>query len=124
MDRIDIHLDVAPVDEEKLTNNITPENSKIIRERIIKTRKIQKIRFSKEKILTNGEMGSSEIKKYCKLDDKALGLLKQAISRLSLSARSYHKTIKIGQTISDMKNENIISIESIAEALQYRSYDD
>jgi len=124
MDRIDIHLDVAPVDEEKLTNNIVPENSKIIRERIIRARKIQKKRFTKEKILTNGEMGSSEIKKYCKLNDEALSLLKQAISRLSLSARSFHKTIKIGQTISDMKDEDSISVESIAEALQYRSYDD
>jgi len=69
-------------------------------------------------------MGPSEIKKFCRLSNQSLNLLKQAISRLSLSARSYFKTIKIAQTIADLSGKETIESEAVAEALQFRSHDD
>lgn len=124
LDRIDIHIDVVPVAEEKLISDSSLEKSSQIREKVITARNIQKARFKNEKILTNGEMNTSQIKRYCQLDSKAFLLLKQAISRLSLSARSYFKTIKIAQTISDLENKMKIESSHIAEALQYRAHED
>jgi len=69
-------------------------------------------------------MGPSEIKKFCRLSNQSLNLLKQAISRLSLSARSYFKTIKIAQTVTDLSGKETIESEAVAEALQFRSHDD
>lgn len=94
LDRIDLHIGVPSVDEEKLMSNIPAESSQKIRERVTGARIIQKSRFQGLKILTNAEMTSANIKKFCQLSPKALDLLKQAISKLSLSARSYFKTIK------------------------------
>jgi len=91
-----------------------------IRKKVIEARQRQKKRFKETKIKTNGEMGSAEVKKHCCLTDEATNLLKQAISKLSLSARSYFKTIKIGQTIADLEGNEKIEVSFIAEALQYR----
>lgn len=124
LDRIDLHIDVPPVTDDDLVSDVLSESSKVIRERVIKARKIQKQRFSNLKILTNGEMGPSEIKKFCRLTSEATTLLKQAISRLSLSARSYFKTIKIAQTITDLNEKEVIESSAIAEALQFRSHED
>jgi len=124
LDRIDLHVDVPPVVDDDLVSDVLAESSTMIRERVTKARKIQKERFANLKILTNGEMGPSEIKKFCHLSKEAITLLKQAISRLSLSARSYFKTIKIAQTIADLSKKEIIDSSSIAEALQFRSHDD
>lgn len=124
LDRIDLHVDVPPVDEEKLVSVSLLETSGKIREKVVEARVRQKKRFINSKLLTNGEMRSSDIKKYCVLTDKATDLLKQAISRLSLSARSYFKTIKVAQTIADCEKQDKISISHIAEALQFRSHDE
>jgi len=124
LDRIDLHIDVPSVTEEKLTNNILSESSHKIRERIIKAREIQKKRFKGLRIFSNGEMSSAQIKKFCQLTPGAINLLKQAISKLSLSARSYFKTIKISQTITDLNAKENIEAEYIAEALQFRSHDE
>ncbi|MCL4363790.1 YifB family Mg chelatase-like AAA ATPase [Patescibacteria group bacterium] len=124
LDRIDLHVDVPPVSREDLVDDIVAETSATIRGRVIKAREKQKQRFHNLRILTNAEMGPAEIKKFCRLDKKAVELLKQAISRLSLSARSYFKTIKIAQTISDLAGNGIIYQSAIAEALQFRSHDD
>lgn len=124
LDRIDLHVDVPPVADNDLVSDVLAESSQAIRERVIKARKIQKQRFSNLKILTNGEMGPSEIKKFCRLTSEATTLLKQAISRLSLSARSYFKTIKIAQTITDLNGKEVIESSAIAEALQFRSHEE
>lgn len=123
LDRIDLNVDVPPVDEEKLTSGSLLETSEKIKEKVIESRARQKARFGNGKLLTNGEMRSSDIKKYCVLADKATNLLKQAISRLSLSARSYFKTIKVAQTIADCEKQDKIDISHVAEALQFRSHD-
>jgi magnesium chelatase family protein len=120
LDRIDIHIDVPPVEEEKLTGELSLEKSKIIRERVEIARERQRKRFRNEEIKTNGEMSSSQVRKICQLSDEAHNLLKQAVSRLSISARSYFKVIKIAQTIADLSGKEEIEASFIAEALQYR----
>ena len=124
LDRIDLHVDVPTVLEGDLMTDTLSESSEIIRGRVLRARNKQKQRFKNSKIYTNAEMGTSEIKKFCRLSSQALNLLKQAISRLSLSARSYFKTIKIAQTITDLDGKEIIESEAVAEALQFRSHDD
>ncbi|MDH7476012.1 MAG: YifB family Mg chelatase-like AAA ATPase [Microgenomates group bacterium] len=124
LDRIDLHIDVPPVEEEKLLSQINSESSSTIRKRVIAARQKQKNRFINEPIKTNGEMHPQEIKKFCRLTKKSVDLLKQAISRLSLSARSYFKLIKISQTIADLNNDEKITASYIAEAIQYRANED
>ena len=124
LDRIDLHVDVPPVDEDDLISDFVSESSDMIRSRVEQARKNQIKRFKGIKIFTNGEMSPSEIKTFCRISKQALELLKKAISKLSLSARSYFKTIKIAQTITDLSIKEVIESSAIAEALQYRSRDD
>lgn len=124
LDRIDIHTDVPPVEEDKLVSSIQSESSQAIKSRVVKARLIQKQRFANLAIKTNGEMNPTHIKKFCLLTDEAVNLLKQAISRLSISARSYFKTIKVAQTIADLAADQKIRVEFVAEALQYRAKDE
>jgi len=124
LDRIDLHIDVPSVSEEKLTSNILSESSQKVRERVVKAREIQRKRFKGLKIFNNGEMSSAQIKKFCQLTSEAVTILKQAIANLSLSARSYFKTIKISQTIADLNGTAKIEASYVAEALQFRSHDE
>jgi len=124
LDRIDLHIDVPPVEEDKLISQVQEESSKEIRKRITKAQKIQSIRFANSTIKANGEMSTAQIKKFCNLTDDAFSLLKQAISKLCLSARSYFKTIKVAQTIADLSTNKKIEKAFIAEALQYRVKDE
>ncbi len=123
LDRIDLHIDVPAVEVEKITqenNNI--ENSKSIRQRINHAHLKQQKRYKNRKIILNNEMGTRDIKEFCKIEDEALKILKVAILRLSLSARSYYKLIKVSQTIADLENTNLSQIKKahVLEALQYR----
>lgn len=120
LDRIDLHIEVTPVEEGDLIKNISVETSDQIRQKVELARKIQLERFKGLKIYSNAEMGPAEIKKFCFLEKEALNLLKEAIAKLSLSARSYFKLIKVSQTIADLKGKKVISVEEVAEALQYR----
>lgn len=120
LDRIDLHVDVPPVEEEKLSGGFFGEKSETIKKRVEEAREKQKKRFKNEKIITNSEMNPSLVKRYCRLTKEADNLFKQAISRLSLSARSYFKMIKISQTIADLSQKEIIEASFLAEALQYR----
>ncbi|MBI4036263.1 YifB family Mg chelatase-like AAA ATPase [Candidatus Daviesbacteria bacterium] len=124
LDRIDIYLEVPAVEVEKLSDlSQVAESSAIIRDRVSKSRKIQENRFS-GKILTNAEMGAEEIKKFCSISSEGLDLLKMAISSLNLSARGYHRVLKLSRTIADLSQSENILTEHIAEALQYRVRDD
>ncbi|MBI4008599.1 YifB family Mg chelatase-like AAA ATPase [Candidatus Roizmanbacteria bacterium] len=120
LDRIDLHIDVPPVKEESLDLYKDAESSKQIQQRVMFARARQLRRFSNSSVKTNGEMSSAQVKKYCRLSNKALDLLKQAIARLFLSARSYFKVIKVSQTIADLNGKDKIESSYIAEALQYR----
>jgi len=124
LDRIDLHVDVPPVEQKELITVDESESSVKIRDRVRLAREIQLHRLVDARVKTNGEMSTAEIKKYCRLTDDASDLLKQAIVKMSLSARSYFKIIKISQTIADLIGALSIQKEHIAEALQYRARED
>tara|TARA_B100000809_G_scaffold266822_1_gene331924 strand:+ start:1719 stop:3260 length:1542 start_codon:yes stop_codon:yes gene_type:complete len=124
LDRIDIHIEVTPVPFEKLSDDRRGEESIIIRERVTKTRKIQSERFSEsESVHYNAQMGVKQIRKYCKLDQASLQLLKTAMERLNLSARAYDRILKVSRTIADLEASESITSNHISEAIQYRSLD-
>lgn len=121
LDRIDIHVDVPAVKVEKIVQiEGNAEDSKTIAKRVNKGREIQLKRFAGKKIVSNSEMGSRDIKELCKIEKDALDIAKSAIARLSLSARSFHKVIKVAQTIADLEEHDSIRKHHILEALQYR----
>lgn len=123
LDRIDIYLEVPAVEVEKLSGDLRVESSEDIRARVTAARKLQQQRF-KERILTNSEMRNSDIKTHCVVTQEGLELLKMAISSLNLSARGYHRVLKLGRTIADLGGYETIQAEHIAEALQYRARED
>lgn len=121
LDRIDLLVEVPRIDFEKLSGESTGENSAVVRARVEAVRKIQQQRFKNSKIITNSEMGNKEIKQHCQLDSISLGLLKNAIQQLNLSARAYHRILKLARTIADLDNSQNIQSQHLAEALQFRS---
>jgi magnesium chelatase family protein len=122
LDRIDIHLDVPAVKIDKLTSKekITSESSKTIQKRVQAARDIQTKRFKGTKTNSNAEMTNKDIRKFCDLSDECLALLKLAVVKMQLSARSYQRIIKLSRTIADLENAKEIKPQHIAEALQYR----
>ena len=129
LDRIDIHLDVPAVKVEKLTEQKIGggPSSKEIRKRVQFARDIQTKRFKKglpagrqERIISNSEMNNKLIKKYCELSTDSLEILKMAVNKLNLSARSYNKILKVSRTIADLDGSINIKPNHIAEALQFR----
>lgn len=121
LDRIDLHLEVPRLGFEKLFEEKVAESSKEIRKRTEKAREIQKKRFKKIKILTNAEMGPREIKKFCQIGKEGEELMKEAIKKFSLSARAYHRILKVARTIADLAQEEKIAPFHLAEAIQYRT---
>ncbi|MEK7186315.1 MAG: YifB family Mg chelatase-like AAA ATPase, partial [Patescibacteria group bacterium] len=122
LDRIDIHLEIQPVRTDKLTDTkpVRVLNSKEIRKKVQTAKDIQVKRFKNKKITSNSEMLTRDIKEFCVLSEECLEILRLAVARMSLSARSYYKTIKLARTIADLEEEKIIKPVHIAEALQYR----
>lgn len=121
IDRIDLHVDVPRVDYDKLMATTTAETSTRIRERVIAARERQAARFSDEPAVhANSDMGVGQIQKYCILKDDARQLLELSVRRLQLSARSYHRVLKLARTIADLGDSDRIEIAHVAEAIQYR----
>ncbi|WP_392420248.1 YifB family Mg chelatase-like AAA ATPase [Capnocytophaga canis] len=124
LDRIDIHIEVNPVPFEKLSSEHKSESSNAIRERVIAARNIQTARFREyENIHYNAQMNTKQIRKFCKLDETSLSMLKDAMSRLNLSARAYDRILKVARTIADLDQSETINQNHIGEAIQYRSLD-
>ncbi|GAB4292751.1 MAG: YifB family Mg chelatase-like AAA ATPase [Ignavibacteriaceae bacterium] len=124
LDRIDIHIEVPAVRYKELSADIRGESSAEIRNRVVEARNIQLRRFSThKKIFNNGDMGSKEVRQYCRLDTAGSELLKIAMTKLGLSARAYDRILKVSRTIADLdKSENILP-QHISEAIQYRTLD-
>ncbi len=120
LDRIDLHVEVPRLKFEKLRDKETGEKSIDIRRRVEKARDIQRKRFENLNIVTNSEMNSNQIKKICPLDEKCIELLRSAVTSMHLSARAYHRIIKIARTIADLAGMEKIEPAHIAEAVQYR----
>ena len=122
LDRIDLIINVPRLTPDELVNTKTEsEPSSIIRERVIKARKIQANRYAEEDILTNSELNAHQIKKYCKLDKKTEDFLALAAQKFQLSGRKYSRILKLARTIADLGEKEDITLEDITQALQYRN---
>ena len=121
LDRIDIHVDVPRVEFEKLTARTRSESSASIRERVQKARARQIKRFEDTPLYCNADMGASDIRTYCELDETGNRLMKSAMAQMSLSARAFHRVQKVARTIADLTGDPEIRPAHLAEALQYRS---
>jgi magnesium chelatase family protein len=120
IDRIDLHIEVPRLSFEELTKEKVAESSTIIRKRVEKVRKMQKKRFSGLPIMYNGEMRSQDIKNFCQIAADTQEILKNAVNQFHLSARAYHRILKLSRTIADLENCANINTKHLAEALQYR----
>ena len=124
MDRIDLHVEVIPVEFKSLSDRRKGEKSAIIRERVTQAREIQKERFKEYKgIYCNAQMTTKISNQFCKIDDVGMNLLKNAMEKLGLSARAYDRIIKVSRTIADLEDCEDILPGHIAEAIHFRSLD-
>ncbi len=120
LDRVDVFVEVPPVEYEKLIEDHEAEDSSRPRLRVEEARDIQRDRFKECGFFCNSEMGPAEVWKFCQLDEGAKGLLQTATQRLNLSARAFHRILKVSRTIADLEGSDGINIAHLAEALQYR----
>ncbi len=143
LDRIDLHVEVTPVDYEDLSSTMEQEGSEQIRERVLRAREVQCKRFMdrnslkdesqcmedvplenfNERVSANAEMESRHLRRYCQLDKASGDLIKNAMNKLGLSARAYDKILKVARTIADLDSSGDIQVKHVAEAIQYRSLD-
>ena len=119
IDRIDIHLEVPAVPQEDLLKHTSGEASGAVRARVAAAHRVQIDRQGK----ANAELATREIDKWCAPDTAAEGLLRQAIARLKLSARAYHRVLKLARSIADLARSEAIAAAHVAEAIQYRKLD-
>ena len=129
LDRIDIHIEVPRVEYEKLSDHRLGEPSECVRGRVEAARQVQRARFSSvgqapgpisQSMACNADMRVAEIRKYCALDETSRSLMKTAMSQLQLSARAYHRILKLARTIADQAESEEIGPAHLTEALQYR----
>ena len=121
LDRIDLHIEVARVKYDKLTTEDGKiEDSSQIKSRVQAARDRQNFRFKGLKLVGNSELTPDLIKKFCKIDSQSVSFLNQAARQMHLSARSFHRVLKLGRTIADLAGKEEILTEHLAEALQYR----
>lgn len=123
LDRFDICIEAVHIDYKELLNKKTNETSVDIRERIYKARNVQMERYKQSDIWFNCQLNPKNIKKYCRLDSKEQALLEQAFNKMNLSARAYHRILKVARTIADLDLSEKITSKHISEAICYRSID-
>jgi magnesium chelatase family protein len=123
LDRIDIHIEVPRVDYEKLSGDRLGETSESIRTRVQAARDVQNKRFANgtaNDIVCNADMRVGEVRQFCQLQAEGQSLMRSAMSQLNLSARAYHRILKLSRTIADLASSEEIQSAHLAEALQYR----
>ena len=124
LDRIDIHVEVTPVSFKELSLERISEKSTSVRERVVKAREIQSVRYAtNDGVHCNAQMSSKQLREICRIDDAGNALLKTAMERLGLSARAYDRILKVARTIADLDDAAKIETSHLAEAIQYRSLD-
>lgn len=122
LDRIDLVINVPRLTTEELINtSAVAESSAEIRKRVIQARRVQAKRYENEGILTNSELDADLIKKYCKLDEASMQIMKLAAQKYQLSGRRYNRVLKLARTIADLAGEENITSAHLTQALQYRS---
>jgi magnesium chelatase family protein len=121
LDRIDIHIEVPRVEYEKLSDERLGEASTAIRTRVEAARSRQRQRFKGHPgLLANADMGPAEVRDYCQVDEGGRSLLRTAMQQLHMSARAYHRILKLARTIADLAGSDAIETPHLAEAIQYR----
>lgn len=124
LDRIDLQIEILPLSFEEVSRAGVAESSASIRERVIKARQIQEERFKEVPgVHCNAQMTPALLREYCKLDDKALAMIKKAMTKLDLSARAYDRILKVARTIADYDGDPEINSVHIAESISYRNLD-
>ena len=120
IDRVDIFVEVPHIDYEKLTDERSGEPSKKVQERVNAARRRQQERFKETPLTSNSEMTPAEIRERCRVEDSAQNLLQAAMQQLYLSARAFHRILKLALTIADLEASDEIKAHHVAEAIQYR----
>jgi magnesium chelatase family protein len=128
LDRIDIHIEVPRVDVDKLTDDRRGEPSEMIRARAERARETQRERFAGTPLASNADMGPTEVREICRLDETGRGLVRAAMQQLQMSARAFHRILKLARTIADLAGSERIETPhpsaalraGLAEAIQYR----
>jgi len=120
LDRIDIHIQVPRVDYEKLSGDRLGEKSEAIRARVEQARTRQRARFAGSNLQCNGDMGPAEVRQFCEVDNAGKNLLRAAMQQMQMSARAYHRILKLARTIADLADSENIETPHLAEAIQYR----
>lgn len=123
LDRIDIHVELNPLNDEELLKAPSGEPSCEIRKRVTAAREIQNQRFAEIGIFCNAQMEPAQLQKFCKLDAESVTYLRHSIRELRLSARAYDRILRLARTIADIENKQDIATEHIFEAVQYRDLD-
>ena len=121
LDQIDIHIEVYRVDYEKLSGNKLGESSEAIRKRVQNARDVKNHRFTNSTdVVCNPEMRIGEVRQFCALQPEGQSLMRAAMSQLNLSARTYHRILKLSRTIADLAGSEEVQSPHLAETLQYR----
>ena len=120
MDRIDIHIEVPRVEYDKLIEDWLRDKPEGIRARVEKAREVQRQRFEGTALRCNADMGPAEVREYCQVDEAGRSLLKAAMQQLAMSARAFHRVLKLARTIADLAGSERIETAHLAEAIQYR----
>jgi magnesium chelatase family protein len=117
---MDIFAEVPHIDYDKLSDDHLGEPSLKVQERVVTARKRQQERFTGSKMICNAEMTPAEVRAFCNTDSSANSLLKAAMNQMHLSARAFHRILKLARTIADLEQSEIIQAKHIAESIQYR----
>jgi magnesium chelatase family protein len=120
LDRIDIHIEVPRVDYQKLTDERMGERSAALRGRVERAREIQRRRFAGTALSCNAGLGPTEVREVCRLDETGRSLVRAAMQQLQMSARAFHRILKLARTIADLAGSERIETAHLAEAIQYR----
>ena len=123
LDRIDIHVDVPPVQYQEMASERAGEPSSAIRQRVQQARARQSERFAGEGFFTNARMDTRHVRRHCRLDGDGQLLVRQAMESLGLSARAYNKILKTARTIADLEGADRIQSHHLSEAINYRTLD-
>ncbi len=123
LDRIDIHVDLAPLADHQMLDRRRGESSAAVRERVCRARTLQQQRFAGTRVRCNADMDGQMMDSFCQLGQDTRGMLRFAITELNLSARAYDRILRVARTLADLAGEANIGALQVQEAIQYRSLD-